>query len=290
LKAARREFDRHAELRSVHIMGPEDLLGTDGYSLWQLGTGERAVPKNLQFMAKVAEDPEASRALAWFALHGYGLDGVHAAGDQQSWNMWTKGWASAPARGLPERVTGAAGYGKKSWMTETSGEPVRWVAENDGEQGDSALGIATKIHSALTIGQQSAWLYWMLSNHEPAKPETLTDQKLGARSPKYVAAKHYFRFIRPGAQRVEVTVHNGGGDILASAFEQEQGLVLVLINTGRRTKRAALKGVALGDPGRIQAFTSTPDALFQSNPAWQSAPSALDLPALSVTTLVVPRL
>ncbi len=290
VKTARRELDRHPELRSVQIIGPEDLLGNDGYTLWQLGEGQRAVPKNLNFMAAIAQDQEAERALAWFAVHGYGLDGVRAAGDQRAWNLWANGWTKAPGKGLPAQVTGARGYGKKSWMTETSGEPARWAAQDDSELSDSALGIATKIHSALTAGEQSAWLYWLLANNEPTNSNSLTDERLGARSPKYVAVKHFFRFIRPGAQRLVLEVQGGAGEVLASAFlhESSRQLTMVLINTGRAPHATAFPGLAARADAPLESFTSTADAPFVPGPSLSAAPLSLELPALSVTTLLVP--
>lgn len=299
LKAARAELDRHAELRSVQIIGPEDLLGEDGYALWQFGAGETSVPKNLKFMAAVAKDPEAEKAMAWFAVHSYALDGKHAAENQSlSWKLWTEGWQSAPTAGLPDDVKGMRAYGKKSWMTETSGEPVRWIAESEDAMAESALGIASKIHNALSVGEQSAWLYWELANQNPVGTETLTDEKLGAQSPKYVAVKHFFRFIRPGSQRVATALLSGGDpQIQASAFvhDASKQLTIVLINRERRSIKVLLEGVAPSPQAPIEGFASSPQGLWKpaqptlAQGTYPASALAADLPALSVTTLSLSR-
>ncbi|HEY3357136.1 MAG TPA: MYXO-CTERM sorting domain-containing protein [Polyangia bacterium] len=65
--------------------------------------------------------------------------------------------------------------------------------------------IALKLHQALTAGRESAWLYWQLTDGDPGAEQTLTDATARAGAPKYVAVKHYFRHIRPGA------ASDGGG-------------------------------------------------------------------------------
>jgi O-glycosyl hydrolase len=51
-------------------------------------------------------------------------------------------------------------------------------------------------------------------------------------TPKYHAARHYFRFIRPGAVRINIP--SGRPTILASAFHHEANrtLTIVALNTG----------------------------------------------------------
>jgi O-glycosyl hydrolase len=296
LKAARAELDRHPELRSVQIIGPEDLLGEDGYSMWQFGAGEDSVPKNLKFMAAVAADPEAKQALAWFAVHGYALDGVHAANNQAgSWKLWSEGWQSAPGGDLPDHVKGARAYGKKSWMTEISGEPPRWTGDTEASMSDSALGIAIKIHNALTVGDQSAWLYWTLATDKPVDTFALTDEKAGKNAPKFVATKHYFHFIRPGARRVATELKGGTRGMYASAFlhEDKRQLIVVLINSGASERRVSVTGFEVGSKTQVEGFTSIADAPWRPVlPAPDASPQgsfSWDIPARSITTFTIPQ-
>jgi len=296
LKALRRELDRSPELAGIALMGPEDLLGSDAYALWQFGRAP-GVHKNLQYLAAVAQDPEASRALSFFAVHAYSSDGVHSAGnDEQQWRWWRDGWRSAPAAGLPADVKGARAYGKKSWMTEMSGEPNVWSPAQGAALGDSALGLALKVHRALTTGAQSAWLYWQLLDGKKASGETLTDDKLRARSPKYVAFKHYARFIRPGACVSEVTIDNGP-ELHASAYQQRAGNVasttLVLLNTSSTPKDVELRGLTSDKRGLLTVYTSHEAALWQKSSLFiRGKVARLALPARSLLTVLAsePRL
>jgi len=301
LKALRRELDAVGELAQIALLGPEDLLGGDAYALWQFGSAP-GVHKNLQYLAAIAQDPEASRALSFFAVHAYSSDGVHSAGnDEQQWRWWRDGWHGAPSAGLPADVQGTRAYGKKSWMTEMSGEPNVWSPAEGAALGDSALGLALKVHRALTTGEQSAWLYWQLLDGRAAGPETLTDEKLRERSPKYVAFKHYARFIRPGACVSEVTIDDGP-DLHASAYQQSargvDSTTLVLLNTASTPVPVELRGLlsdkhALSNKrALLTVYTSRADALWQtSRPKLQGKVSRLELPARSLLTVIasVPR-
>jgi O-glycosyl hydrolase len=293
LKAARAELDRHDDLRAIRILGPEDVMGADAYGLWQVagdGAGElEGQPKNLQYLTEIARDPVALRALDTLCIHGYAIDGIHAAGGEpKMWDYWQHGWQSAPAAGLPSRVQGFAEYGKTSWMTETSGEEAAWLAPAGDYPSRGAFSIALKIHQALTAGRQSAWLYWQLSDGSPLGVQTLTDAKTLAQSPKYAAVRHFFRFIRPGAVRVNTRV-NGEDALLASAYVHDAGgtLTLVLINTAAKTLHATLHLPSI--PSGItamQAWTSLDKSYHtQTQHSVRAGELKLPLPAYSVVTL-----
>lgn len=288
VKAVRRELDAHEALRDIRIMGPEDLLGSDAFGMWQFGGGSDVTHKNLRYLAALANDPEALRALSFFAIHGYAPDGVKSAGaDPETWRWWVRGWETKPAEGLPNKVRGFTAFGKKSWMTETSGEPSRWIASEPGGLDASALGIALKIHQALTVGQESAWLYWQVLDDNPVSQNTLTDLTLGARGPKFVAAKHYFRHIRPGARRIGVRVEKSG-EIHAAAFAHgaERTLTVVLVHTGKKPVSVSFTGAPRDHV--LESYQS--DARTQwkrSEPAPAHGGTVVRLPAESVTTVVV---
>lgn len=233
LKAARAELDEYEDLRDIRIMGPEDLLGGDGYGMWQYGGGGNVTHKNLQYLANIAADPAAASAVDFFCVHGYAPDGVSSSGsDPKQWAWWVDGWTSSPAAGLPATAKGFAAYGKKSWMTETSGEATAWLSPASGFPGNGAFSIAVKIHQALTIGRESAWIYWQLTDGAAAGDQTLTDATARGASPKYVAMKHFAKYIRPGAVRVGANV-TGSTTLLASAYVHDASgaLTVVLVNT-----------------------------------------------------------
>lgn len=289
LKAARAELDKYPDLATIRIMGPEDVLGGDAYGMWQYGNGLKTSDKNLKILESIARDPDAEKALGFFCIHGYSANGVSGAGARPTqWEWWRNGWTAAPGLGLPSRVAGFASYGKKSWMTETSGEEPAWLALSAGFPGEGAWSIALKIEQALTAGDESAWLYWQLSDGKPVSGETLTDRALGSQSPKYIAAKHFFRYIRPGAVRVRATV-DGSSGLLASAYvhDPDETLVVELINASASAMSVRVR-VPAEPPGfsRFEVITSGPDKLWQTTTEMASRGIVMvDAPAYGIVTL-----
>jgi O-glycosyl hydrolase len=289
LKAVRAELDKYADLAPIRIMGPEDLLGADAYALWQYGAGSSTVHKNLQYLANIAADPIAAAAESFFCIHGYASDGVSAAGaTPTSWNWWAGGWSSSPAAGIPANISGFRAYGKKSWMTETSGEDPAWLSPAAGYPGNGAWSIAVRIHQALTVGQESAWVYWQLTDGNPNSGSTLTSAAQTNSSPKYVAAKHYFRWIRPGAVRVNANVA-GTTNLLVSAYLHETNatMTVVMINTtsNAMTCQLAVPSQPIGIK-TWQVFTSSNGSYGQtSSVSVLNGTSPVPVPGYGVVTL-----
>jgi MYXO-CTERM domain-containing protein len=281
LKAARAELDRYDDLRPIRIMGPEDLLGGDGYGMWQYGGGTDVTHKNLQYLDNIGKDSAAAAAVDFFCIHGYAPNGVSSAGaNPREWDWWANGWSTSPGAGLPSTAKGFVSYGKKSWMTETSGEDTTWLSPSSGYPGQGAFSIAVKIHQALTVGMESAWAYWQLTDGSPMKAETLTDGKARDASPKYIAVKHFFRYIRPGAVRAGATV-TGAAELLASSYVHDTNgtLTVVIVNTSANDITATLDvpAVPSGIPS-FQAFTS------KSGNLWSSSTVSVSNGTASVTT------
>jgi hypothetical protein len=296
LKAARKELDKYPDLKKIRLIGPEDLMGSDAYGLWEYGGEHGPTHKNLQYLAEVNKDPEAKKALDFACIHGYAFDGVNSAGAQPTvWEQWVNGWESAPAPGLPTDVKGFSSYYKKSWMTETSGEDAAWLAPSSGYPKDGAFSIAVKIHQALTAGRESAWIYWQLTDGKTANPETLTDEKTRAKAPKYAAAKHFFRYVRPGAVRIDASVSDAD-DLLASAYahEGDKTLTVVLINTASEDLTATLQlgRRALG-ASEFEAYASHDGSYLAASkipiaPATNEA--KVKVPGYGVVTLLARRM
>jgi O-glycosyl hydrolase len=289
LKAARAELDRYDDLRPIRIMGPEDLLGGDGYGMWQYGGGADVTHKNLQYLDNIGKDSAAAAAIDYFCIHGYAPNGVSSAGaNPREWDWWANGWSTSPGAGLPSTAKGFVSYGKKSWMTETSGEDTAWLSPSSGYPGQGAFSIAVKIHQALTVGMESAWAYWQLTDGSAMKGETLTDATARDTSPKYTAVKHFFRYIRPGAVRANATV-TGAAELLASSFVHDANgtLTVVLVNTSANDITATLD--VPSTPSGItsfQAFTSKNGSLWSSATVSVSGGTAqVTTPGYGVVTL-----
>jgi hypothetical protein len=170
-------------------------------------------------------------------------------------------------------------------MTETSGESTGWIAPASGFPSDGGFSIALKIHQALVAGRQGAWLYWQLTDGKANGNETLTDATARKDAPKYVAAKHFFRWIRPGAQRVAAQVA-GAANLSASAFVRDASgeLTVVLVNGDP----AAVKPTVTVPAGyaSLDAFSSDKDKLWQASTVPVAAGQAtVTVPGYGVVTL-----
>jgi hypothetical protein len=164
-------------------------------------------------------------------------------------------------------VSGFRGFGKKSWMTETSGENPAWLYPASGFPNGGAWSLALRIQQALNVGQESAWAYWQMTDGNSVSAQTLTDSTLLQNSPKYAAAKHFFRYIRPNALRVEASV-NGAPALSASAFwHQTNGtMTVVLINATNTPLTTAVRWAAAPATMAIwQTFTSSNGSYWQAS-------------------------
>jgi O-glycosyl hydrolase len=268
IEAVRAELNLYPDLAGIKIMGPEDVLGGD-YSMWQYGSGSTTQAKNLQFVQAVGANSVAAAAEAFFCIHDYDADSMEA-GDPvpiTDWNWWVNGWGASPGPGIPSNVRGFKSFGKKSWQTENSGEDPAWLNPGTGFPGNGAWSLALRIQQALTVGQESAWAYWQLTDGNPVGIETLTDSTNLQNSPKYVAAKHFFRYIRPNSICVNTTI-TGSTALAASAFLHITNgtMTIVLINSSNIPVQAVINSPA--QPAGIlswQTFTSSNGSYWQAS-------------------------
>jgi O-glycosyl hydrolase len=288
IKAIKEEFSRHEDLKNIKLMGPEDLLGGDPYGMWQYGGGSSTIHKNLQYLSNIGQDAKALEAVDFFCIHGYANDGVTSAGaNPKQWDWWSNGWGTSPAAGIPANVKGFKDYGKKSWMTETSGEKVEWLSPANGFPSDGAFSLAIRIHQALTAGNESAWIYWTFASEEGSEFD-LTTPVLGNSAPKFVAAKHFFKYIRPDARRVECRSSNQ--DILSSGYVDKSGesVTMVLVNTTNTTQDISINSPLFT---KYDMYISDNAMKFDNESlSTNQGKLALEMPAYSVATLKSKRL
>jgi hypothetical protein len=140
----------------------------------------------------------------------------------------------------------------------------------------------------LVAGEQSAWAYWQFTDGNSLGASTLTDATQQTNSAKYVAAKHFFRFIRPNAVRVNATVANAPS-LNASAYLSASNttLTVVLVNSGTNASTVQIQAPVLPS-GLIgfQSFTSDANALWASNSvAITSGSATVTVPAYGICTL-----
>jgi O-glycosyl hydrolase len=289
LKAVRAELDKYPDLAGIKLMGPEDLLGGDAYGMWQFGGGSGTIHKNLQYLQNIAADPIAAAAESFFCIHGYASDGVSAANaTPTSWLWWANGWTSSPAAGVPPNVQGFIAYGKKSWMTETSGENPAWLSPPTGYPSGGAWSLALRIQQALVFGQQSAWAYWQLTDGNSVGAQTLTDSGRLTNSAKYVAAKHFFRYIRPNSIRVDGNIA-GSTNLVASAFlhETNRSLTAILINSTPNALQATITLTNLPfSLATFRTYTSSDTNYWRSGSTQiTNSTASVNVPGYGVVTL-----
>jgi hypothetical protein len=280
LKAVRAELDTAPDLAGIQLMGPEDEGLDDPYSMWQFGSGASTSAKGLQFLMAAAADPEASTALALYAINPAAVTlGSGPDASPPMWTYWTQGWDAEPGPGLPAQVNGFLTYGNPSWVTEAPLASSAWLTPDAGVPGTGAFSVAVGIQLALAAGQQSGWLFFDFADPVQASGAQLTDPAAGSGAAKYVAVKHFARYIQPGSVRVTATTDAGA--LLPSAFLSADGgsLTVVLVNLGSAPITAELEMPSV--PPSLSSFLAVTSS---ESGLWQTSTSMADGGTLAVTT------
>lgn len=202
LKAVGAEFARQGI--TTKLMGPEDVGVDSGFITAQ----------QMSFINAVNADPVAKSYLNTYLVHGYSGNGVSPGSGQAAWaDYWSK----------------IAADGKPNWMTETSGEQTPWVHFDSNGKPDGALSVAMNIHNALAYGNVNAYVYWQMDDGQ-GYTQFVLDGNLDPTALKYNAAKHYMKFIRPGAVRVAASPDNVTGVSVDAFVNADNSMVIELIN------------------------------------------------------------
>jgi glucuronoarabinoxylan endo-1,4-beta-xylanase len=116
---------------------------------------------------------------------------------------------------------------KSIWQTEMSGV-MYWPEAGPSTTIENAVAVAGWLHSALTVGEANAWLWWWYNG-------TSTNEGLynnGTDTKRHYSYGNFTKFIRPGYVRVEVD-GSSPADVLLSAYKGTDGTVaIVAINKG----------------------------------------------------------
>ena len=192
----------------------------------------------LKFVTPILQDPRGKQRFIAVASHGY-VDGIKPSGSaEESATLWK----------------GVQPLGLQWWMSETSGEQPGFTGEGVDKKGNpkpGAWALASRIHNALVYGNASAWVYWCFSGHskkidDGAAAEALLNGDQPTK--KYFISKQYYRFIRPGAVRVDASP-DGENNLQISAFlhEKNRTLTVVLLNHDTKETKVSLnlKGAPL---------------------------------------------
>lgn len=164
-------------------------------------------------------------------------------------------------------------YGRRLWMTETSGHQPTW---------EGALKMASDMHDYLVKANLGGWCYWQISDKSGSSQYSIYET--GKPGPKFHAARHYYRFIRPEAVRVQASV--GDPDLLVSAFRHDVEGTLT-VNVINRSKGDRTVSIDLPHPGLPKSYRfimSTSEAGSQERGEVSLDGGRIELPAESIAT------
>jgi glucuronoarabinoxylan endo-1,4-beta-xylanase len=175
---------------------------------------------------------------------------------------------------------------KETWQTEMSG--VKWWPEQ-GPSSDIKNGVAVAgwVHSALTVGEASAWLWWWWNANNTDDNEGIY-LKSGTDTKRHYTIANYSKFVRPGYTAVAVTGTAPTG-ILLSAYKGSDGtVVIVAINNGSADATVPITIAGGTAPAMLTPWvTSSADNLVSKAAVATSGGVLMAaLPAMTVTSFV----
>jgi glucuronoarabinoxylan endo-1,4-beta-xylanase len=173
------------------------------------------------YISTIMSDPEAAQYVEVFANHLYDIVDFFSP--------------DAGISSLQAVARYGTQYDKPIWQTEYSISSYPDVAAQAGTFRE-ALFIAQHIHNVLTFENASAYLVWELFWHSGTGLISISpDGTNYAVTPKFYAAKQYFKFISSGLRRIGAVANNP--NILASAYMNETNgkVTIVAINKGQNS-------------------------------------------------------
>ena len=238
---------------ALKVVGP--ALDAAGHSDVRIFGAEHMLWGIANYEDAVFNDGVAAPYLDIIAVHNY-TDGIQPTPGSEAEQNWTNAGNYARSHGRP------------LWMTETSGYAQTW---------SGALEVASFMYAALQYGHMAGWC-WLAISAVDGHERLMNEYGL---TPLGVASKHYFRFIRPGAQMVDCD-DTDDNTVFATAYRHDgdNTVSVVILNTGSSAKTANLTGAGL--PASFDVYQSTES---QACALVGTASTSVSLPARSITSL-----
>jgi len=197
-------------------------------------------------------------------------------------------YESQVAYAWPADVNGGV-KDKEVWQTEMSGV-MYWPEQGPSTDINNGVAVARWIHSALTVGEASAWLYWWYEAYYQNDNEGLAlIQGSSTIAKRYYAMGNFSRFIRPDVfhavgmagpapDKVMVSAYKGdGGEVVIVAInETNQAVEIPIAITGGTAPTSLTPWVTSAQDNLVsKAAVTVTDGVFTAS-----------LPATSVTSFV----
>jgi len=222
---------------------------------------------------------------------GSGYDYGHfLAKDATAWPLvdiiGTHEYDSQRAEPWPADVDGGK-RSKEVWETEVSGV-MYWPEQGPSSDINNGIAVAGWIHSALVVGEASAWLYWWYQASGSNDNEGLVLQGSTALTKRCYTLGNYSKFVRPGYVMVDVT-GNSNTNLLLSAYTGTDGTVVVVaVNKGTSavTVPIAISGGTAPASCTPYVTSSTSNLAAGTAAAVSGGSFSASLAATSVTTFV----
>jgi glucuronoarabinoxylan endo-1,4-beta-xylanase len=181
----------------------------------------------------IKRTPQALPYMDIWAYHGYsnGVSPIPGAEMAQLWSLVRDS---------------LAGTHKPIWQTEISGYNTTWGA-------GGAQELASAMFSALQYGNVAGWVYWY--GADDAGDGGLLDASFHLNKCGYVS-KHFSRYLRPGAVRVDVGA-TGNANVFVAAFRHAQlnNFVVLALNSGTSSFTLPLSGT--GVPSQFTMYRTS---------------------------------
>jgi len=177
---------------------------------------------------------------------------------------------------------------KEVWETEVSGV-MYWPQQGPSSDIANGLAVAGWVHSALVVGEASAWLYWWYQASGSNDNEGLVLSGSTAMTKRCYTIGNYSKFVRPGYVMVDVA-GNSNSNLLLSAFTGTDGTVIVAINNSSSavTVPITISGGTGAAPATCTPYVTSSSANLAAGTAATVTGGAFSasLAATSVTTFV----
>jgi O-glycosyl hydrolase len=121
---------------------------------------------------------------------------------------------------------------------------MHWPEQGPTKDINNGIVVAGWIHSALTVGEASAWLYWWYQALYQDDNEGLAllkgESASATKAKRFYTLGNYSKFVRPGYIAVEVA-GSSDANVLLSAYKSEDGKTVVVVAINKGTGAASPK-------------------------------------------------